>query len=166
MNFDTIPAGTSIFVDANIFVYAFANDLAFEAPCVAFLERVESRELKGFTAASVLSEFAHRLMTLEACETFGWSYRGIGQKLRRHPAQVGQLHRFREALDDIVATGMTVIPISERDVLRAGILSQQHGMLSNDALILASMESHQLKHLASNDADFDRVQWLTRYAPA
>ena len=45
-------------------------------------------------------------------------------------------------------------------------LSQQHGLLHNDALIVAVMQTHGLTNLASNDADFDRVPGITRYAPA
>jgi predicted nucleic acid-binding protein len=38
--------------------------------------------------------------------------------------------------------------------------------LSGDALIVAFMRHHGLTHLASHDADFDRVPGLTRYSPA
>ena len=31
---------------------------------------------------------------------------------------------------------------------------------------MAAMQAGGLTHLASNDADFDRVPWITRYAPA
>lgn len=34
-----------------------------------------------------------------------------------------------------------------------------------DAKIVAVMQHHGLTDLASNDADFDRVPWITRYAP-
>lgn len=34
-----------------------------------------------------------------------------------------------------------------------------------DALIVAVMQHHCLTNLASNDADFDRVSGITRYAP-
>jgi predicted nucleic acid-binding protein len=51
-------------------------------------------------------------------------------------------------------------------VLAAAGLSQQTGLLSNDALIVAVMQNHGLTNLASHDADFDRVAGLTRYAPA
>ena len=43
--------------------------------------------------------------------------------------------------------------------------SQQHGLLHNDALIVAVMQANSLTNLASEDDDFDRVPGLTRYAP-
>jgi predicted nucleic acid-binding protein len=64
--------------------------------------------------------------------------------------------------------GIHVLPVTSQDVLMAGDLSIQHGLLSGDAgdaLLIAIMRSHGLTHLASNDADFDRVPGITRYAP-
>lgn len=91
-------------------------------------------------------------------------YAGIGQRLRRHPREIQQLHRYRDALDEIVGSGLLVLPVSVREVLLAGDLSRSHGVLSGDA-ILAVMQSHGLVNLASSDADFDRVSGIKRFAP-
>ncbi|MCL4191633.1 MAG: PIN domain-containing protein [Thermoguttaceae bacterium] len=166
MNFSSIASGTSLFVDANVFVYSYAGDQVLGDPCTDLLERIELKDLQGFISASLFSEVAYRLMTLEACQTLGWSYAGIARQLRRHPAEIQKLQKFRKALDDIAAIGIRILPVSAPDVLMAGDLSIQHGLLSGDALILAMMHNNGLMHLASNDADFDRVPGITRYAPA
>ncbi len=44
-------------------------------------------------------------------------------------------------------------------------MSQQHGLLSRDALIVAIMQANNLTTLASNDIDFDRVPRLNRFGP-
>ena len=165
MNFADIPAGASVFLDANVFVYDFGPDPVFGPPSRSLLERIESGELRGFLSTHELSDVAHRLMTLEACQTFGWPYAGIGQKLRSRPADIAQLHRFREALDEIIASGVQVLSVTERDVLRAADLSRQHGLLSGDALIVALMQANNLTTIASNDADFDRIPGISRYSP-
>jgi predicted nucleic acid-binding protein len=59
-----------------------------------------------------------------------------------------------------------VLTVSPAWIVTAAALSQQTGLLSNDALIVAVMQNHGLTNLASNDTDFDRVPGLTRYAPA
>jgi predicted nucleic acid-binding protein len=38
-------------------------------------------------------------------------------------------------------------------------------LLTNDALILATMQDQTITDLASSDTDFDRVPGITRYAP-
>ncbi|HEV3256474.1 MAG TPA: PIN domain-containing protein [Gemmataceae bacterium] len=54
---------------------------------------------------------------------------------------------------------------SEPVVLAATNFSQQFEPLTGDSLIVAVMRHHGLTNLASEDADFDRVAGLTRYAP-
>ena len=105
MTFASIAAGTSIFLDANVFIYSCAGDPAFGVACTELLRRIKIKDLRGFSSSSLFSEVSHRLMTLEACKTLGWSYVGIARKLRRHPTEIQKLHEFREALDDIVAIG-------------------------------------------------------------
>ena len=166
MNFAAIPAGTSVFLDANVFVYSYTNEPSFGPACTDLLERIEFKQLQGYISAHILSDVAHRLMTLEACQAFGWSYTGIHSRLRRHPAQLQQLQEFRKSLDDIIAIGIHVLPVHAADVLRGGDISLQHGLLSGDALVVAMMQTNGLTHLASNDADFDRVPGITRFAPA
>jgi predicted nucleic acid-binding protein len=78
---------------------------------------------------------------------------------------IGQLHRFREALDEIKGIGTRVAPVSGEDVFRAADLSRAHGLLMGDALVLAIMQAHGLTVLASSDADFDRVPGISRYGP-
>ena len=72
MKFDDIPSGTSVFLDANVFVYDFGPDPMFGPPSRNLLERIEHGDLLGFFSKHELSDVAHRLMTLEACQTFGW----------------------------------------------------------------------------------------------
>ena len=66
MTFAQIPAGAAIFLDANTLVYHFANHPNFGAACTQLVKRIEQHELPGFISTHVLSEIAHRLMTLEA----------------------------------------------------------------------------------------------------
>ncbi|MEX1095181.1 MAG: PIN domain-containing protein [Planctomycetales bacterium] len=165
MNFAAIPYGASVFLDANVFVYSLTDDATFGDPCTELLERVEFGDLQGFISVALFSDVAHRLMTLEACETNGWPYAGIGNRLRRNPVEIQKLHRFRQALDEIVSMGIRILPVQASQVLHAADLSRQHGLLSGDALIVAIMLDHGLTLLASNDADFDRVPGLMRYAP-
>jgi predicted nucleic acid-binding protein len=47
----------------------------------------------------------------------------------------------------------------------AADISQQFGLLTNDALVVSVMRNHGLTLLASHDADLDRVPGLTRYTP-
>jgi predicted nucleic acid-binding protein len=130
-----------------------------------FLDRVENQEITAVTSTHVLGEVVHRMMTIEASDRFGWPIQGIANRLRRHPAEVQQLVRPRQALDEINAAGVGVLTITVPEVGLATDVSRQTGLLHRDALTVAVMRDHGLTHLASLDDDFDRVPGLTRYAP-
>jgi predicted nucleic acid-binding protein len=55
--------------------------------------------------------------------------------------------------------------VTDQLVLAATNCSQQFELLTVDALVVAAMRQQGLTKLASEDADFDRVPGLTRYAP-
>ena len=166
MTLASIAGGTVVFIDANIFIYALAPDAQLGPSCEQLLERIELHELQGVTSSQVLSDVAHRLMSLEACKTFGWPYAGIAARMQRHPSEVRKLARFQQAIDLIPAMGIRVLPVFARHVSAAAELSRQFGLLSNDALILAMMQENGQTQLASHDADFDRVPLIKRFSPA
>jgi predicted nucleic acid-binding protein len=165
MTFANLPNGVSVFLDANTFIHHFGSDPVLQPVCQQLLERVARQEIAGFTSSHVLSDVAHRLMTLEAIAQFGWSVAGIGRQLRRHPAEIQKLARFRQAVQEIPRFGVQVLAVTATLVEAATAVSQQHGLLSGDALIVAVMQHHGLTDLATIDADFDRVPGLTRYGP-
>jgi predicted nucleic acid-binding protein len=166
MNFAAIPMGASVFVDANTFVYHFTPHPVFRAACEQFLERILRQDLLGFTSTHVLSDAAHRLMTMEAITLLGWPAAGVAQRLRRHHAEIRKFTRFRQAIDEVPLLGVQVLAVTPQHVSAAAALSQQHELLSGDALILAIMQQQGLSHLASHDDDFDRVPGIARYGPA
>lgn len=165
MNFVDIPIGTSVLIDANVLVYHFAPHPVFLASCQELLERVSLGEIAGFTSSDAANDAAHRLMTIEAADTYGWPMNGIAYRLQRHPDELKALTKFRKAVEEIPSFGVQTLSVAMSDVLTAAALSQQHGLLSGDALVAAVMQRQGITHLASNDSDFDRVPWIVRFAP-
>jgi predicted nucleic acid-binding protein len=166
MIYADVPAGVTVFVDAGPFIHHFEPNAIFGPASTDMLERVENQEINAVTTTHVLSEVAHRLMTLEAMQTYGWRSAGIALKLRNHPNEVRMLTRFRRALQDISLFGLRILTIDAAWLDAAAAISQHTGLLHNDALVVAAMNAHGLSQLASADPDFDRVPGLTRYAPA
>ena len=103
-------------------------------------------------------------MTLEAAALFGWSSKVV-DKLKQDPSAVGKLSRFRQAVAKVPQLNFRILTIPETLVEMAAAVSQQTGLLSNDALLVAVMQANGLTRLASHDADFDRVAGITRYGP-
>ncbi|MBM4073691.1 MAG: PIN domain-containing protein [Planctomycetes bacterium] len=165
MIYADLPAGANVFLDASIFIHHFEPNPLFGPAATQFLERIENQEIQGTTATHVVSEVAHRLMTIEAMQAFGWKSPGIALRLRNHPTQVQALKHFRQAVQEIPLFGIPILTIDAAWLDRAAEISQQTGLLHNDALVIAVMRAHGLTNLASADPDFDRMPGITRYAP-
>jgi predicted nucleic acid-binding protein len=166
MLLDQIPAGSEVFLDANVLLFYFGSDPVYGPACKRLLERVEQQELTGVTSAHVLAEAMHRAMTIEAICQHGFPVKNIAQRLRRSPDVVQGLTQFRQLCTTVFQIGVRVVPMADALLDNAAEISQQYGLLTNDALLVATMGENGLTNLASQDADFDRVPGLVRYAPA
>jgi predicted nucleic acid-binding protein len=61
---------------------------------------------------------------------------------------------------------LSILTIDPAWLEPAAAITQQTGLLHNDALVIAAMQAHGLTKPASADPDFDRVPGITRYGPA
>jgi predicted nucleic acid-binding protein len=166
MTFLHIPANASVFIDANIFVYFFTPDPVLGPECQVLMDRIgKYQDFFAFTSTHILSEVSHQLMALEASQLFGWPLAGITRRLGQNPAEIKKLTRFRQAIDEVPRLGIEVLPVERHLLPLAASLSQLHGLLTNDAITVATMQDQSLTHIASHDTDFDRVPGLSRYAP-
>jgi len=166
MIYADLPAGATGFLDASVFIHHFEPNALYGPPATEFLERIENQEIIGSTTTHVLSEVAHRLMTIEAMQAFGWKSTGVALRLRKHPAQVQTLQRFRQAMQEIPLFAVRILTIDPSWLDLAAEVSQQTGLLHNDALIIAALRVHGLPNLASADSDFDGVPGISRYGPS
>jgi predicted nucleic acid-binding protein len=164
MTFADIASGTSVFIDANTFVYACAPDPQFGPPSLQLLERIEQNICR-----------VSRPRTFWAMSPIAWchwkhvpSWAGPTRESRKDCKNIlprRQLSRYREAINDILAMGVQFVPIAGRHIASAASMSQQYGLLSGDALTVALMLENGFTNLASNDADFDPVSAVTRFGP-
>jgi predicted nucleic acid-binding protein len=165
MTFADLAAGDSIFVDANTLIYHCTLDPAFGPACTNLLDRIGRGEIAGFTSTHVLLEVCHRLMALEAARALGKPQGSMAKFLKGHLDEIQRLTGFRRAIDDLCIGQLQLLTIPPAMVPTIAALSQQIGLLTNDAAVVAIMQSNGLTKIGSNDADLDRVPGITRYAP-
>jgi predicted nucleic acid-binding protein len=165
MTFADLVAGDSVFVDANTLIYHCTIDPVFGPACTDLLDRIGHGEIAAFTSTQVLLEVAHRLMALEAARLLGKPQGSIAKFLKSHQDEILRLTNFRKAVEDLCIGQLQILTISAAMVPTIATLSQQIGLLTNDAAAIAVMQSSGLTKIASNDPDFDRVPGITRYAP-
>lgn len=124
MIFADSASGASLFVDANTLVYHFAADPVLGPACRRLLDRIKVRDIQGFSSTHVLSDLAHRMMTIEAMQVFGWPAAGLLRRLRRRPAEIQKLVPFRQAVEGVQRFGLQLAPVTPRLVSAAAEICQ------------------------------------------
>jgi predicted nucleic acid-binding protein len=156
--------GVIVFLDANILAYAVVEEKDFTAPCQDLLRRVETGRISAWSASFAVADALHKVMLAEARLRLPDEV-NVGRYLQRHPETVRSLVFARAAAAQFAQLPLQLLPLGAHSLVDAMDVSRQHGLLTNDALIVALMERHGLVHLATNDDDFDRVPGITVWKP-
>lgn len=162
MTFDALRRGAKIFLDANIFVYHFGE---LSIGCKTLLRRCSQRELRGYTAISVLAEVLHRLMIVEAVKEGDIRPKNPVQQLKKHPEIITHLSDYSADVATIQTMNITILDLTQKTLHTSEAIRNAEGLLTNDALLLAVMKQANLTKLATNDNDFDHLRWLDLYKP-
>jgi len=161
----TVPDGSAVFLDANIFVYHFSGPTTYTAPCTQLLQRIENGGLSGFTSTLVVAETLHRLMIIEAVATLTIDPKAAIRHLKAKPKHVARLTQHLLVPDHIEAIGIEILTVGIDDIRAGADIKKDYGLLTNDAINLALMRRHRLTCIASNDADFERITDLLVWKP-
>lgn len=158
---ENLPAGTHVFLDANIFVYAF---LGHSNQCRDLLARCATERVFGITTLDVVNEVTHRMMLAEALGS-GVIKRDSVRELRGKWREIAKLTSYWRQTAGIFALNILVLTSDEGRLHRAQTMRSRHGLLTNDSLIVGTMDEYGISCLASRDDDFDHVSSLTIYKP-
>jgi predicted nucleic acid-binding protein len=159
---ENLPAGTPLFLDANIFVYAF---LGHSNQCRDLLSRCATEQVLGITTLDVVHEVTHRMMLAEALGS-GVIKRDSVRELRGKWREVAQLSEYWAQTSAIFGLNILVLTTDEARLYRAQSIRARHGLLTNDSLIVATMDEFGIHSLATRDNDFDHISELTVFKPS
>ncbi|MDX2166142.1 MAG: type II toxin-antitoxin system VapC family toxin [Deltaproteobacteria bacterium] len=128
-----------ILIDSNVPMYLVGAEHPHKVDARRLLERVIADRQRLVTDAEVLQEILHRYVAID----------------RRDAIQ--------PALDALLGIVDEVIPIEDRDVLRArDVVLGVQGISARDALHVAIMQRHRIVSILSFDRGFDAVPGVRR----
>lgn len=159
-----------IFVDANIFDHHHSNHPRFGSDCTDFLKKVEDGTLRAVTSNIVQQEVMYYLQMHK-----GELLLGTPDRSRIH-ARITADAAFAEAcwqtaeeslnlFDALRSTSLMFFEIDSSHARQIVELGKKYQLILRDAAHVCACQVMGLSHIASNDADFDRVDFLTRWKP-
>jgi predicted nucleic acid-binding protein len=160
-----VPAGTTVFFDANILHYALVPTTPFSELVYPLMDRLSAGEITGVVSVQVLADVQHKTMMSLLASQFQLSRIKLVGWAKKHPAELRTLTGLSEAIQLLRSAAVKVLPLDAAALDEAARISTQYGLLTNDAVIVALMERHGISNLATNDDDFDRVPGITVWKP-
>ena len=164
MNIADLEEGT-VFLDTNILLYAYTTT-RFSLSCERLLEKIQAGDITGYINATVLDEFFHKALLTELYTEKHLSPREAIAYIKKYPEILLDLNTpyimAREILEEYNLTVLETSNLLDDTLL----ISQQYGLLFSDALHAASARKHHIDYFATNDRDFDRVDFLTLARPS
>jgi len=163
---DEIDTGTTIFIDANIFLYEILDHWKYAESCNSFLEHVNMGKYHAVMSVLVCNEVFHRVMIAEVVERYGIEPKSAVNYLKKNWEVVRELNKAYDAMLNIDAIENLEIVEIDREVYDIALeYSKKYGLLSNDAVHLATIKKHGITNIATNDRDFERIEWLNIWKP-
>jgi len=159
-----LPKGKVVFVDSNIFHFFLRGPGSLQRACTAFLERIEAKEIKGYTSALVLDELIYKILLKKVEEKHRKNPLVV---LQDHPEEVSVHSReIRRAVEIVLGIeALDVLAVEKSHIEDAVDQMQKHSVLPRDAIHLSVMSSLNCHDIASADGDFDRVADIIRWTP-
>jgi predicted nucleic acid-binding protein len=157
-----LPSGTLVLIDANIFIYGLFGE---SRQCADLIGRCRKEEVAGVTTIEVVAEVCHRLMVKEAMD-LGLISRPAASALKSKHDAIRGLVKYWELTAQIFQSNLVVLDSNETRHRAAQRIRSEHGLLTNDSLIAAACAQHDIRALATRDADFELIPELTVYGPS
>lgn len=167
-----LPAGTSVFVDTNIF------DLHFQGKslaCTNFFSRIVSHEIDAYVNTQVLADLMHKLMTAEAFVKHCTSTRSASKLKDYLKEQRGNripLGDYQAQFEEALRLGLKVLPIDEKLLIDTKIERATYYLMTGDSLHLGCMNRRMfrkqkapLQDIVTHDGDFAHIPGLTVWKP-
>lgn len=169
-NLDDFMQDSRIFVDANIFTFHHLNDPGYGASCTRFLQKIEDGKIKAVTSSFVLDEVVYVILIGKGSEILdtdrAWKVRDEIKRNKKFARQCYEpVSIFLDYVGSLKLLGLDVIDVCGNDINEGVKFAVPHQLLPRDAVIVSLMQQHNIKHIATNDSDFKRVDFLTVWKP-
>jgi|SRR3990172_432862 len=166
MKLSSLPKNSSVFIDANIFIFTILAHPRFKESCEKFLISVENKEYKSFTSTLVLNEVIHKLMLTEAVRKYSLrTEHDAYLLLKQKPEVIKGLTVTWANFESLKSYPIAILTPGDSFPDSAAEISKSYGLLISDAVHSAVCREHKIENIATSDADFERVDFLKVWKP-
>ncbi len=161
-----LPANSTVFVDTNLLSYLYIRKDELAQSVARFLARGSDGEIQIVTSTSVVEDVLHRVMIFEAVTRHDIEPSRAVAYLKKHPTLVRSLTKHLTIPSQLHNQfNINILAVTHADLHGSKRFCSEYGLMTNDSVIVATMQRHKIIHLATNDHDFERVQEIQVWSP-
>ncbi|MDI6639885.1 MAG: type II toxin-antitoxin system VapC family toxin [Methanocellales archaeon] len=165
-------ARSPIYVDSTVFLNVLLDHPEHGEESADFLKKVNRRDILAYTSPLVFDEVCYGLTIVETEDHLvregmerpihRWK---IIDSLRMRPELMKTFFsKIKDATHHIFDLGgLSMLDVTRGDCSQMIVFMGEHNLLPRDALHIAVMSRNNIKRIASQDSDFDRVPGIQRY---
>jgi predicted nucleic acid-binding protein len=162
MNLEQIEKGQQVLLDSNIFLSASFQK---STQCTRLIERCANGEIKGLLTLHIIIEINHRLICSEARYRAGGTLVNPAKTLSSNPPRVRELEGYRKVIGNLMESPFEIIPLVSSDLITCLDIQSQHGLMTNDALMVAVARRIKRFNIATADKAFQDIPGLSLFSP-
>jgi len=163
MKLEDMRRGSKVFIDSNIFTYHLSGHGIFGKSCRQFLKGVEKGEYESYVNDVVLSEVLLNFIKSELFRLRGIKPHKVVREIKRDHNLI-RLVNFDAVTKLFENLRVEILPVEYKCKELVEYISG-YFLLSNDALHVATMKRYGITNIATNDPDFERVDWINVWKP-
>ena len=158
MKLKDLHTGSEVFIDSNIITYHLSGHSIFGGACRNFLKGVERGEYESYVNDVVLSEVLLNFIKSELFRLKGIKPHRVIREIKREPHLI-ELLNFDAVTKLFESLRVEISPVEYNCKELVEFISR-YFLLPNDALHVATLKRYGITNIATNDPDFERVEWL------
>jgi len=163
MKLKDIHSGSKMFIDSNIITYHISGHSIFGEACRNFLKKVEMGQYECYVNDVVFSEVLLNFMKSELFRLRGIKPQRMVGEIKREPSLI-ELVSFNAVTKLFENLRVEILPVEYKCKKIVEFISR-YSLLPNDAIHVATMKRHRIENIATNDSDFERIEWINVWKP-
>ncbi len=165
MKLDRVPQESKFFIDTNIFLYDITDHPEFGQITKGFLKKIEFGIIQGKTSVIVLNELLHKLVIGEIAEKYNLKLFQVPAILKQNPTILSSLKSYELVNKIELIPNLEILSITKEIFSLAKSYMIKYNLMTNDAIIAATCNINGVSNIATNNGDFDRIDFLIRWNP-
>ena len=157
--------GSVCFIDANVLYYALVDTPPFSTSCIELLKRAGRGDVTAFTSMHLMGEVMHKIMLAEVAARYKLKRASLVNWLQANRNRIAELKTFSQSVRILCALPVKCLHVKSVILAEAADIACEAALLTNDSISVALMRSNNLRHMVTNDDDFDTVPGLTVWKP-